>query len=212
MSASHRNTPVVAELTASDAYRVDDLDSVARETVIEDLGEWIPEIPFDIFESHLLPKIAGFDVSCTVKALERSRALKYDPERKVWSWSAFTTEPKHIKGREAVAFKALETVNGQICEHAQFPGGGSQPTAVTTFVVCGDSQLTSEADTNRTPNPSKPDGCRFLNSNQSEFMPSCKLQGRVSPQGKDDWYNVADVEEYKKGETLQDQNDVCTPV
>jgi len=62
------------EFTSSDAYRLKTLDK-ARSTVIEDLGEWVAKIPFDLFVAHLLPKITGFDPSATVEALKRTGAI-----------------------------------------------------------------------------------------------------------------------------------------
>jgi len=61
-------SPLKPEFTSRDAYRLETLDK-ARSTVIEDLDEWVAEIPFDVFVACLLPKIPGSDPSATVEAL-----------------------------------------------------------------------------------------------------------------------------------------------
>jgi hypothetical protein len=198
-------TPLKPKFTTRDAYRLEALDK-ARSTVIEDLGEWVAEIPFDIFVAHLLPKIAGFDPSAAVEALKRAGALTCKQDN-VWSWSAFESEPKYSELREPGAFKPLETVHGQICTESLFPGETSPPIASTNFFVCGDSTLTSEADVNRDPNTSRPDGYGYLKSDQKEFLKS-KLEKYAASEGKDYWYNVVHVDEYKKEASLKDQDNV----
>ena len=176
-------------------YRLEALDK-ARSSVIEDLGEWVAEIPFDVFVAHLLPNIAGFDSSATVEALKSTGALTCKRNSDVWSWSAFQSEPKHSEHRESIAFKPLETVHRQICEQALFPGETSRPIASAEYFACGDSTLTSGADVNRTPTSSRPDGYRYLNRHMEEHFDFGE-RTHFAHQGKDDWYNVVHVEEYK---------------
>jgi hypothetical protein len=195
------------KFTSRDTYRLEALDKAQSTVPIEDLGDWVAEIPFDVFVAHLLPKIAGFDPSATVEALKRAGALACKQDSNVWSWSAFESEPKYSELREPGAFKPLETVHGQICTESLFPGETSPPIASTNFCVCGNSMLTSEADVNRDPSTSQPDGYGYLKSDKKEFLKS-KLEKYAAPEGKDDWYNVVHVEEYKKEESLKDQDDV----
>ena len=128
-----QETPLKPKYSVTEAYRLGDLNE-ARSTVIEDLGEWVPEIPFDVFVHRLLPKVAGFDPSATVEALKVAGSLVLDQERDVWSWSAFESEPKDSVYREADAFKPLETVHEQICRKA-FPGKIPQPIPNTEYLV-----------------------------------------------------------------------------
>jgi hypothetical protein len=199
-------SPLKPEFTSRDAYRLETFDK-ARSTVIEDLGEWVAEIPFDVFVAHLLPKIAGFEPSATVEALKRAGALTCKQDNNVWSWSAFESEPKYSGLREPGAFKPLETVHGQICQESLFPGETSPPIASTIFFVCGDSTLRNEADVNRDPSTPRADGYGYLKSDKKEFLKS-KLEKYAAPESKDDWYNVVYVEEYKKEASLKDQDDV----
>lgn len=174
--------------------------------MIEDLGNWIAEIPFDVFVAHLLPNIPGFDPSATVEALKSAGTLTCKQDSDIWSWSAFQSEPKQSEDRESVAFRPLETVHGQICEKALFPGETPQPISSAEFFVCGESTLTSGADVNRTPT-SRPDGYRYLKRYVEEYFDFGE-RAHLAHQDKDDWYNVVHVEEYKKGTSLKDQDDV----
>ena len=111
------------------------------------------------------------------------------------------------KDHESVAFKPLETVHGHICEQALFPGETSRPIASAEFFVCGDSTLMSGANVNCTPTSSCPDGYRYLKCNIEEYFDFGKCT-HFAHQGKDDWYNVVHVKEYKKGASLKDQDDI----
>jgi len=190
-------------------YRLGDLDTA--QSVIEDLGEWVPEIPYDVFVHHLLPKVTGFDPSATVEALKVAGSLILDQERDVWSWSAFKSEPKDSAFCESVAFKPLEIVHEQICRKA-FPGKTTQPIPNTEYFVCGDSTLTSGADGMRTANPSRPDGYGYLKRHKEEYLHFGELAAHIAPQEKDDWYNVVHVEEYKKASSKINQDDVRKPM
>lgn len=154
-------------------------------TVIEDLGEWVAEIPFDVFVDHLLPKIAAFDPSATVEALKGAGSLTCKRGSNAWSWSAFKSEPKHSEHHESVAFAPLEIVHRQICGQALFSGETSLPTASTEFFVCGGSTLTSGADINRTPTLSRPDGYHYLKRYVEEYFDFGE-QAHFGHQGEDD--------------------------
>ena len=145
----------------------------ARSTVMEDLDDWVAEIPFDVFVAHLLPNIPGFDPSATVEALKSAGTLTCKQDSNVWSWSArFSPSPS--------------------------TGETSLPISSAEFFVCGEFTLTSGADVNRTPTSSRPDGCGYLKRYMEEYVDFGE-RAHFAHQDKDDWYNVVHVEEYKKG-------------
>ena len=164
-------SPLKPEFTSRDAYRLETLDK-AGSTVIEDLGKWVAEIPFDVFVPHLLPKTAGFESSAMVEALKKAGALAYKQDSNVWSWSAFESEPKYSGLHDPGASKPLETVHEQICQGSLFPGETSPPIASTNFSICGDSTLTDGVDVNRDSSTSQVDGYGYLKNDKKEFLKS----------------------------------------
>ena len=65
----------------------------------------------------------------------------------------------------------------------------------------------SGADVNHTPTSSRPDRYRYLKHNMEEYFNFSECM-HFAHQGKDDWYNVVHVKEYKKGASLKDQDDI----
>jgi hypothetical protein len=105
IALSHESPVRPKSVHSSHHYQNDSLES-ARLAVLDDLGSFIPEIPFQTFMEYLAPPQPDFDIDSTIEWLNSAS----DPTLTLSNqWTAFAVVPKD-QGSEDTAFRPIRDI------------------------------------------------------------------------------------------------------
>ena len=188
------DTPLKQNAAASGVFLNGTLEQ-QRMAVLTDLGN-IPEVSVDFMLDNIVPKL-GIDFELTMQKLKKKGDL-LDA-----GWKEFVNElPKKSKDNEKTVFLKMEPLYKGIIKSTVFHDGSSR-TPTLSLGTAPDIAPISETNIR-----SRPDGCGQLRSKN----PIHTIQCGYPPREKGDyhWLNIAYVEEYKKNNSINDLNDVCS--
>ena len=156
----------------------------ARQTVVDDLGQWIPQIPFKDFLQHLAPPQPDFDVDATINS------LRQDPEGILPSgwWSGFVNDPKDQKKLEKDVFLPMSNIFNKVVDVII---AGLKTTTLVQFVQEPHKPPASSVSTHKT----RPDSFLALKQESTKAT---------------SWSDIMVSFEYKSNNADQDIIDVST--
>ncbi|KAI0916700.1 hypothetical protein AcV5_003114 [Taiwanofungus camphoratus] len=111
------DTPPLVKYTSTSSYATGSLMN-GRRAVLADLGESIPEVPFQFFLVNILPPLrGGINIGNVVEKLQRRKIITRDG-----LWKSLPSRPALSPSFENATFKSLEEISKSICDAAQIRG------------------------------------------------------------------------------------------
>ena len=187
------DTPIKQNSAATGVFINGTLEE-QRAAVMNDLGN-IPEVTVDFMLDNIVPN-SGIDVERTIRKLKRNKVL-LDA-----GWKEFIDAlPKDSSNTEQKVFSKMGTVYKGISDHTVFDDGSSR----TPTLVLGTSPDIAPVSETNVKVRTRPDGCGQLQKYDSIHTSKC---GYPKEKGDYHWFDIAYVEEYKKGNSSKDLDDV----
>ena len=118
---------------------------------VDDLGMWIPQIPFEDFLQHLAPPQPNFNVDATINSLRQDLKGILPSGR----WSGFVNNPKHQKKLKKDVFSPMSNIFNKVVDVII---ADLKTTPLVQFVQDPEKPPTSSVPMRKT----RPDGCLVL--------------------------------------------------
>jgi len=190
------DSPIRVKSVHSDhAYQSGQLED-ARLAVLEDLGSYVPEIPFQTFLDYLAPPLPDFDHDVTMESLKSGSEPALSSSNR---WSKFPKDPKDSQGSEDRVFSPMpEIFTKVVVAIAANSGGKLNEQGRTVDFLQNPSRAPTSAERL---NESRPDG----------YLVMKKRNKVISKDGKDEdvfWADIALACEYKRKGGTDDVDDV----
>ncbi|KAF8878678.1 hypothetical protein CPB84DRAFT_1793973 [Gymnopilus junonius] len=193
------STPVWIQGITSSAFLSGNLQA-ARHVITRDLGNSIPEIPFEAFATYILPPLPSkFSLKMTEADLTEAGVLR---KRCKMKWTEFPKEPTNMEGIETVIYKGLAKIHSAIIECAS--NSTSEP-ATASYFFGGSVSLASSKSTK-----SKPDGwCALVPNHElrTDEVRRISKARKLRSKRREEWLNVTRVDEYKRQDNEHTRQD-----
>jgi hypothetical protein len=186
---------VVKHVRSSRSYQLSSLQE-ARDAVLDDLGETIPEISFQDFLDHLAPPLPAFDLDATMKSLKSGRPPTLSSSNR---WLSFPNEPKISGSNEREVFGPISVIFEKVVAAVAANSDGRLQDDRTIDLVHNPNQAPASLESFRG-NESRSDGYLVLRDDKG--MP------RTTKEGKVRWADIVLSCEYKLKDGLGDRDDV----
>jgi len=192
---SHDSPVRVKKVHSNHAYQSDRLED-ARLAVLQDLGSYIPMIPFQTFLNYLAPPQPDFDLYATMQLLKSgSKPVRTSSKR----WPKFAKAPKDSQGSEDEVFSPMPEIFTKVVDAIVANSGGNlKEDKRTVDFLQNPSRAPTSAERL---NESRPDG----------YLVMKKRNKVISKDGKDEdvfWADIALACEYKRKGGTDDVDDV----
>ncbi|KAK0480485.1 hypothetical protein EDD18DRAFT_1363656 [Armillaria luteobubalina] len=178
-----------------------------RADTVKDIRD-VPQVSLKYYKSHILPRSSYHDYLDAISEALQENGILVDDKGEL-RWKAFPNDPKRSRKSEDETFKHMETITAAIVTAAL--GMFSDGPPPTTVMECRPTQTALSEGRNGV---FKSDGhYALLKSRRSDYVEDATSTKPIKPPdliNKISHKLACDrpaLEEYKKGDTLWDQND-----
>ena len=187
-------SPVRAKVVHSNpSYQSDNLVE-ARLAVLQDVGSYVPMVPFQIFLDYLAPPQPKFNLTATMRLLKSWSVLTTASR-----WSMFPKAPKDSQDSEDKVFSSLPGIFTEVVAAIVANSGGNLKKDNQTVDFLQNPNLTPISADRR--NESRPDGYLVLKDRTREMSKDGKKEDIL-------WADIALSCEYKRKNGGDDLDDV----
>jgi hypothetical protein len=168
----------------------------ARLAVLQDLGSFVPMIPFHTFLDYLAPPQPEFDFKATMQSLKSGPQPSLTPSNR---WSKFAKAPKESQGSEDGVFSPITEIFAKVVVAIVANSGGKLEEENRTVDFLQNPSLAPTSAERR--NESRPDGYLVLKNRNKEMSKDGKKEDIL-------WVDIALSCEYKRKDGVDDLDDV----
>jgi hypothetical protein len=185
--------PRMTNVHSDHSYQSDLLDA---RLAVQDLGPYVPIIPFQTFLDYLAPPQPHFDIDGTMQSLKSgSEPILTSSDR----WSKFPKTPKDSQGSEDGVFSPMPEIFTKVVVAIVADSDGKLKEDMRTVdFLQNPSQVTTSADRH---NESRPDGYLVLKDRTKEMLKDGEKEDIC-------WADIALSCEYKREDGGNDSDDV----
>jgi hypothetical protein len=187
----------VKSVHSDPAYQSDILED-AKLAVLQDLGTFVPMIPFQTFLDYLAPPQPEFDLKATMQSLKSGPQPGLTPSNR---WSKFAKAPKESQGSDGEdgVFSPIPEIFAKVVGAIVANSGGKLEEENRTVDFLQNPSLAPTSAERR--NESRPDGYLVLKNRNKEMSKDGNKEDIL-------WVDIALSCEYKRKDGVDDLDDV----